>query len=603
MTQPQSQPVRVLALLTLGTLTPLALAQSAAPAPSPARPPAMLQARTETVYVDVVVRAHNQPVHGLTQQDFTLLQDGHPEQLRFFQEHDGTHPAAPASQHLAAGELSNLAPDGTPGASINILLFDLLNTPPVDQLYARRQMLRFLAALPPGQQTALFVLSGSLRMLQGFTASSDALIHAAQQIDPKNLTLIRSSTEQQQDADWLANLAAAMGASSGRDPGGTIAHLRADQVREDALSQDERARRTLGALATLAQATSGYAGRKNLLWLSESFPMDTGAALSLSLFDRQGTETLRETEELIAATDIAVYPISLETIQPEGIAADSSGMVSSYSSGISTIDDQYQARQQLHVRMDDIAHETGGRAFYGTNDLSRALEESMSDGASYYTLAFDPQQAWDGRYRKLHVQLACKGCTLEYRRGYFALASEARALQPEVAKPNLIAKPTPPPQPARSSPRSPQDQGALELAAAMRPSTPQATALRLRAKLVPSSGTDHPPRLYGLLNPADIAFSAGLDGSHRAQLRILLLEFASAEESLVVTQSAGLLQLDLDSAKYDKALREGVPFTLDLPIKAAARYARIGLLDSASHHIGTLDFRLPTPPAAAAQTP
>jgi hypothetical protein len=112
-----------------------------------------------------------------------------------------------------------------------------------------------------------------------------------------------------------------------------------------------------------------------------------------------------------------------------------------------------------------------------------------------------------------------------------------------------------------------------------------------------------PPQLHGQLNPAELAFSAGPDGSHRAQLLLLVLEYASPEESLVVMRSAGLLPLDLDAAKYDKALREGVPFSLDLPLKSTARYARIGLIDAATHRIGTLDFKLPTPPASAAQTP
>ena len=83
--------------------------------------------------------------------------------------------------------------------------------------------------------------------------------------------------QQQQDDDWLAYFAASLG----YDLGETVSHTKLELMREDALSQDERARRTLAALAALARATSGYDGRKNLLWLSASFPLRLGAGLSL----------------------------------------------------------------------------------------------------------------------------------------------------------------------------------------------------------------------------------------------------------------------------------------------------------------------------------
>ena len=79
-----------------------------------------------------------------------------------------------------------------PSGSVNMLLFDLVNTPSQEQLYAREQMLKFLKALPSGQQIALFVLTDRLHMIQklhwqfGFTDRCRGLLKGeAGQPDPR----------------------------------------------------------------------------------------------------------------------------------------------------------------------------------------------------------------------------------------------------------------------------------------------------------------------------------------------------------------------------------------------------------------------------------
>ncbi len=549
----------------------LSFAQSV---PTNTTPIPTLHAGTHTVYVDVVVRdSQGKLTHGLTQQDFKVFQDGHPQQIRFFLEHNGLSPASTtqaAQEKLSEDEFSNVPSGGNQPGCVNIVLFDLLNTPSLEQSYARRQMLKFLKALPPSQQVALFLLSDKLHMLQGFTSSSDELVLAANQIDPKDFHLIRSSTQQMQDADWLNKFAAAIG----RDPAGVTERLAADQKREDATGQDIRARKTLDAFAALARATSGYPGRKNLLWLSESFPLTIGAVLTTTQFDHIDTQMLRQTADLIAAAHIAVYPISLTTLETDGIGAESNGTTKPTDMG-KTLHDQFIARQQLRSGMEDIAYETGGKAFYGTNDLARALEESLVDGASYYSLAYDPadrspDQKWDGTYHKIHVELARKGYSLDYRRGYFAVAADTQSSQQTITR---------------------------ELSYAMQPGSPESTSLRMHARLVrpsnASPGAPRQPRLNCLLNTEDIAFSADPDGHHRAQLLMLLVRFEGPEESVIGAQTGGLLKLDFDPKQYEAVVQNGVPFNIEIPFKPGSNYISLGFIDQGSHHIGRLNLSLP----------
>src|SRR5579859_4055686 len=125
-------------------------------AQQPAGPAANFRTTSRIVYVDVVVRdSAGHVVHGLDQGSFTLKENGRPQHLDLFEEHKGAGPKAAAS--AARGEFSNLPANGLQ-SSLNLVLLDLLDTTPTEQAYARERMIRFLRALPPGKQVALFVL-------------------------------------------------------------------------------------------------------------------------------------------------------------------------------------------------------------------------------------------------------------------------------------------------------------------------------------------------------------------------------------------------------------------------------------------------------------
>jgi VWFA-related protein len=83
----------------------------------------------------------------------------------------------------------------------------------------------------------------------------------------------------------------------------------------------------------------------------------------------------------------------------------------------SSLDQDRQGfRNQLsgeHDTMEQIAEFTGGRAFYETNGFEQALLAAAEDGANYYTLSYSPSnRKFDGRLRKIHVQVARKGLHL-----------------------------------------------------------------------------------------------------------------------------------------------------------------------------------------------
>jgi hypothetical protein len=73
--------------------------------------------------------------------------------------------------------------------------------------------------------------------------------------------------------------------------------------------------------------------------------------------------------------------------------------------------------------MSTLSTDTGGKAFFDSNDFAPAFAQVQRDTSAYYAIGFrstDP--ARDGRYRKLTIKINRPGIKLEYRPGYYAPA-------------------------------------------------------------------------------------------------------------------------------------------------------------------------------------
>jgi hypothetical protein len=76
------------------------------------------------------------------------------------------------------------------------------------------------------------------------------------------------------------------------------------------------------------------------------------------------------------------------------------------------------------MTMNHLAEDTGGTAFYNTNDLATAVERAIESGSHYYMLSYSPENKnGNGAYRDIRValngSLAAAGYSLTYRHGYY----------------------------------------------------------------------------------------------------------------------------------------------------------------------------------------
>lgn len=547
-----------------------------------------VQINSRLVYLDIVARDRSgQVIRGLTQQDFKIEEDGRQQKVDFFAAHSFDPADQATGKKLPPPALPQLqftnVPHGAVAGAINIILFDLLNTPRSDLLYARKQLIAFLKKMPAGQSVALFVLTDRLHMVQNFTGSSDRLLAAAQAINPSDMSFIRSKSEAQQDDDFIAYFSQVIG---GFDPGGAGNGFKKAEGNQEATLQDNRGYITVAALAELARACSGYPGRKNLLWLSEDFPVSVGSRMTDPRF-RRGTSDMaqaRETADLIANSQISVYPISLLGLEEAGIPSSSSG-ISSVSpiggpSGSTmhpqmgdTNQNQFNARSDLRFAADDLAAQTGGEAFVGTNDFAGALRRSMLDGANYYSIAYRPSNdKWDGQFRKIHVELVGRSGSLDYRHGYYA--------DPET---------------------HPQDSSVRDLHVAMQPATPESTMLGLSCRVQLPSAQHLSVSVDSVLDPSNAGLTTTADGKHHAQFLVLLIALNDGEQQVAAPpQTSGVLKLDLTPDQYKIATTTGVPLHQELPLKPGKYRLRLGVSDLSTHNLGTIDMPVEIGPISGA---
>jgi hypothetical protein len=97
------------------------------------------------------------------------------------------------------------------------------------------------------------------------------------------------------------------------------------------------------------------------------------------------------------------------------------------------------ARQQEFATLDDVmrnidtsrvvAEQTGGRAYFNTNDLGGAIKRAAEDSRLTYVLGYAPTHGqWDGRFREIRVRVRRRDVDVRHRRGYYALPPETPAV-------------------------------------------------------------------------------------------------------------------------------------------------------------------------------
>ena len=509
---------------------------------------------SRNVVLDVTVTDNTgKPIHGLNAHDFTILENGAPQHVKGFEEHrpDAQSSNSPALVSLPANTYTNYKTSAEPGA-VNIILFDSLNTDRLNLTSARQQLLSYLAKLPDNARVALFTLDSELHLIHGFTDDPHALIEAAQQLSTT------PNPTQRKARDVTDALAEARFTKITRNPK-MYATLSRFMWGEYDSKVESRMLVTMEALNQLARSMAVFPGRKNLIWISGGIPFDpTGTA-----------PQMEKTAALLAATQIAVYPVDVRGVAYLGAdaAAFSQDVFNPRGGEYSQLSGQAEELSRVHETMLNVAQLTGGRAYFNNNDMPGQIQDIVLTGSSYYTLAYRPDnQEWNGKFRKVSVKTSQPNGKVRTRPGYYAVKDP-------FGSPNVDRT----------------------FSLAMQPSVPPSTSLVMQARVVPPETPDNATQIDFLVDVHDLQFLTSAD--HRRQPNLMFVAAVWDERGNPRGSVSGTYQQILQPAEVQVLLRTGLRLQHQLSLKPGNYQLRLGLVDRLSGRMGTIDVPLKVGPS------
>jgi VWFA-related protein len=367
-----------------------------------------LSIRSQLVVETVTVQdKQGRFVPGLTAKDFALTEDGVPQTIRFCEHQNIEEGAQPLPALLPEKEQltlykrldrTRITPENSSGdryknRRLLALYFDMSTMRPEDQLRALTAAEQFLRT----QMTSADLVAilryqgGSVDILQDFTADRNRLLSILQ-------TMIVG--EGQGSKDTIDDASSAdTGAAFGQD---------------DSEFNIFNTDRQLSALQTAAKMLGTLSEKKSLIYFA--------SGLKLNGIDNQAQ--LHATVDAAIKAGVSFWPIDARGLVAEAPLGDATqgspgnqGIYTGAAARANTNDLQH-SQDTLYA----LAGDTGGKALFDTNDLTRGITQAQHAIADYYILGYyTTDNAENGRFRRVKISLTNGAdAALNYREGYFA---------------------------------------------------------------------------------------------------------------------------------------------------------------------------------------
>ncbi len=513
-------------------------------APTPAQQAAhqsttpTIQVYSRETIVDVTVTDdQGNPVHGLKQSDFIIEENDKPQPIRSFKEFGAeAPPATHVLPSLPTGVYTNFQTAPTTGP-VNIFLIDALNAGYTLVHYEQQAIIKYVQNMPPGTQVAVFWLSESgLHLLQGFTSDPGTLRRAVD----TNRTDIGSNFGKW-TRDWY----------------------------------------TIAALKQISQYVAGIKGRKNLLWFTPGMPVDLirdggyARIADASAFisqppDMNEVHRLMDAYELLSAEQVAVYPVDATGPNRLGVAS---------------------------LRAQQVADDSGGIALSNSNDITDLIAKAIDHGAHFYTLSYVPPTREDGHYHRIEIKLDRPGLHLVYRKGY-------NAERPPDHTPN----PGPPLMKAAMEGNAPAatqllfdaqiaavaDLNAMSSNLPAAPSPTPSPRTQSVRKAAPRTSVRF--NILYLLPQSQIAFANNPDGTRTGSLEFNAVAYNDTRKRVALVSQT--MKLPLTQEEYAEFIKTPFKFAQQLDLPPGQITLRVGILDTVSNKVGTLEIPLLVSPTA-----
>jgi VWFA-related protein len=380
------------------------------------------KSKVEIVQLDVsVLDKHRQPVRGLTQNDFTILEDGKPQPIVGFDTFDVDSAEAPAT-----GWMRDVAPDVATNQRKETRLFvivmddAMIPQDPFSIQSSKKIATSIIEKLGPDDLTAV-VFTGDNRKTQDFTSDKAKLRAALDTFNPGLAGYRFGFDSQGVDVDT---------------------HFYISTIR------------TLSSVADYLIAVPNR--RKALFWVSSGVPFDTDdmkvrpapyvkynstePAMAQAIDMRDLADRTQEIFRRAQLANVTIYPID-----PSGLG----GFRAVLEGRITLKDLPEPERTTFLMRKTTAAQDflaqaaasTGGRTVMNTNEFDTGIREVFDENESYYLIGFEPTNgASDGTLRRIQVKVNRPDVDVRTRSSYYAPEApkadkkpDKKALTPEAA--------------------------------------------------------------------------------------------------------------------------------------------------------------------------
>ena len=363
---------------------------------------------TKLVVVDVFVRGKNgKATENLKKEDFTVLENGKPQEIAVFEFQriaDDTAPpaaAAPAAPTPAMAPRANVINVQSAGKvqykdkRLLVLFFDFSSMQPQEQIRAQQAALKFLTEqMTPSDMVSIMTLGAGVQVVQDFTGDRDRLTQVIKgfHIGQASELAIEADTGDPNSGEY------------------TGAAFIADETEFNIFNTD----RKLIGLESAVRMLAPLPEKKALVYFSAGIP-------------KTGIENHSQIESTINAAiraNVSFYPIDargLVALTPGGDASKAAPRGSSVFTGMAITQQKTKFNDQQET-LSTLAEDTGGKALLDSNDLTLGIQQAHEDLGSYYVLGYyDSNPVADGKFRRVQVTVPRQyQSQLDYRNGYFA---------------------------------------------------------------------------------------------------------------------------------------------------------------------------------------
>jgi VWFA-related protein len=260
-------------------------------------------------------------------------------------------------------------------APLTMIVIDEMDTPFEETAYSRQEVDRYLKSQPSllKQPTIILWLNDSgIHPVTSFSRDRDALIAAIDSHKPS----------------------------------------RADKFQRGAVVEQLSA--SLSAIQQLALFSRGSKGQKQIIWVGRSFPGIDGTVLDKKQLELMN-KAISSTMDLLMQSRAAIY-----VIDPTVNAAPPSQFINDVGGPNTLTPFSVTDPVATGFNFMSFVEQTGGKYFYGRNDLNNEIGDSIARNTNFYTLSYVPSDPiQDGKYRKINIRTKNPNLIVQAKQGYY----------------------------------------------------------------------------------------------------------------------------------------------------------------------------------------